>query len=212
MTAGMITLPRFGAIALIVSAIILPLSIAQGVEPGGLKPVSAFAGIADRDARSAAIFTEMGRVLMSPRCLNCHPRTDSPTQGDAMMLHSPRVTRGPDGFGAAGMECATCHGPRNALFGNGSAGSVPGNPKWHLAPRSMAWQGLTLGQICAAIKYPKKNGGLSLDHLIEHNAKDDLVGWGWHPGVGRVSAPGSQDEFGELTKAWVQSGATCPNH
>jgi len=205
----MISLPRFGVIALIVSAIILPLSIAHGSVSGGLKPASAFAGIADRNARSVAIFTEMGKVLTSPRCLNCHPRTDSPTQGDAMLLHSPPVTRGPEGFGAPGMECATCHGPRNAAFGNGG-GSVPGNAKWHLAPRSMAWQGLTLGQICAVIKDPKRNGGLSLEQIVEHNAKDELVGWGWNPGPGRVPAPGTQAEFGELTKAWVESGAACP--
>ena len=151
----------------------------------------------------------MGKVLTSPRCLNCHPRTDSPTQGDAMVVHNPPVTRGPDGFGAAGMECATCHGPRNAKFANGS-GTVPGNPKWHLAPKSMAWQGLTLGQICAAIKDTRKNGGMSLAQLIEHNGKDDLVGWGWNPGPDRAPAPGTQAEFGELTKAWVESGAVCP--
>ena len=205
----MISLPRFGLVALAGSAFILPLAIAHGGASNGLKPASAFAGIADPKARSAAIFTEMGRVLTSPRCLNCHPRTDSPTQGDAMLTHNPPVTRGPDGFGAAGLECATCHGPRNAKFANGE-GTVPGNPKWHLAPKSMAWQGLSLGQICVVIKDPKKNGGMTLAQLIEHNGKDDLVGWGWNPGPDRAPAPGTQAEFGELTKAWVESGAACP--
>ncbi len=209
MTLGKITLPRFGMIAFVASLVILPLSIAQGGGAVGLKPPSAFASIADRNARSVAIFNEMGKVLTSPRCLNCHPRTDSPTQGDEMLLHSPPVTRGPDGFGAAGMECATCHGPRNAAFGNGG-GSVPGNPKWHLAPRSMAWQGLTLGGICRVIKDPAKNDGMTLEKLIEHNGSDPLVGWGWQPGPGRKPAPGTQAEFGALTKAWVESGAVCP--
>ena len=27
-----------------------------------------------RAARSVALFTEMGKVIQSPRCLNCHPR------------------------------------------------------------------------------------------------------------------------------------------
>ncbi len=205
----MISLPRFGVIALLASIVVLPLAIARGGEATTLKPASAFAGIADKNARSAAIFTEMGKVLTSPRCLNCHPRTDSPTQGDTLALHNPPVTRGPDGFGAPGLECATCHGPRNATFANAS-GTVPGNPKWHLAPKSMAWQGLTLGQICASIKDMKKNGGMTLTQLIDHNGKDDLVGWGWKPGAGRVPAPGTQAEFGELTKAWVESGAACP--
>ncbi|WP_293989027.1 Isoquinoline 1-oxidoreductase subunit [Sphingomonas sp.] len=205
----MMTFPRFGLVMLAASLVVFPLAIARGGIAEGLKPASAFAGIADRNARSAAIFTEMGKVLTSPRCLNCHPRTDSPTQGDAMVVHSPPVRRGPNGFGVAGLECATCHGPRNAKFANGP-GTVPGNPKWHLAPRSMAWQGLTLGQICAAIKDPKKNGGMSLAQLIDHNGKDELVGWGWNPGPDRKPAPGSQAAFGELTKAWVDSGAVCP--
>jgi len=205
----MMTLPRFGALALVASAIILPLSIARGGEASSLKPASAFASITDKNARSVAIFNEMGKVLTSPRCLNCHPRTDSPTQGDKMLVHSPPVLRGPEGFGVAGLECSTCHGPRNAAFGNGG-GSVPGNPKWHLAPKSMAWQGLTLGQICAVLKDPKRNGGMTLAQLVEHNGKDALVGWGWNPGPGRTPAPGTQAEFGELTAAWVESGAVCP--
>ena len=32
-----------------------------------------FASIADTDARSAAMFTELGKVLTHPRCTNCHP-------------------------------------------------------------------------------------------------------------------------------------------
>lgn len=203
------SLPRIGRIALAGSAVVLPFAIAYGGTTRALKPVNAFASIADPKTRSAAIFTEMGKVLTSPRCLNCHPRTDSPTQGDAMLLHNPPVTRGPEGFGAAGMECATCHGPRNATFGNGPE-TVPGNPRWHLAPKSMAWQGLTLSQICAAIKDPRKNGGMTLAQLIEHNGKDELVGWGWSPGPDRAPAPGTQAAFGALTKAWVDSGAVCP--
>ena len=53
MIRGMISLPRFGVVALIASVIILPLSIARGGEASGLKPASAFAGIADRNARWA---------------------------------------------------------------------------------------------------------------------------------------------------------------
>jgi hypothetical protein len=41
-------------------------------------------------------------------------------------------------------------------------------------------------------------------------AEDSLVGWGWLPGTGRQPAPGTQKEFGELIKAWVETGAACP--
>ena len=109
----------------------------------------------------------------------------------------------------AGLECGTCHGPRNVALANGM-GSVPGHPEWHVAPIEMAWEGKTLGQICAQIKDRRRNGGKSLDQIVEHNAHDSLVGWGWNPGPGRTPVPGTQAQFGELTRAWVASGAKCP--
>ena len=46
--------------------------------------------------------------------------------------------------------------------------------------------------------------------LHEHLAHDDLVAWGWQPGEGRDSAPGSQAMLGELIQAWIDTGAECP--
>lgn len=202
---------KAGILALGAAALTLPLAIAaapkQKVE--GLKPVSAFAGIADKDARAVAIFQEMGKVIQHPRCVNCHPRTDRPLSGDKQVPHITPVTRGPDGHGAPGLECSSCHGPRNVPFANGT-GSIPGHPEWHLAPKSMAWEGKTLGAICEQIKDRKRNGGKTLAQIAEHNAHDSLVGWGWNPGPGRQPVPGTQAEFGELTKAWIASGAKCP--
>lgn len=74
----------------------------------------------------------------------------------------------------------------------------------------MAWQGKTLGLICNQIKDTKRNGGKSLTALIQHLSEDDLVGWAWHPGGGRNPAPGTQKQMGELIKAWVETGASCP--
>lgn len=198
---------------LVIAACAVPIAVfaRPDVAPTGapLKDPAAFASIADPAARSAALFTEMGKVIQSPRCLNCHPRTDRPNQGDKMVAHAPPVVRGPAGQGAPGLECSTCHSDRNVAFANGE-GSIPGAPMWHLAPLSMAWEGKSLGEICAQIKDPKRNGGKSLAALIEHNGKDELVGWGWHPGSGRTPAPGTQAQFGALTKAWVETGAKCP--
>jgi hypothetical protein len=74
----------------------------------------------------------------------------------------------------------------------------------------MAWQGKASG-ICRQIKDPARNGGRSLALLLEHHmAKDDLVGWAWHPGPGRRPAPGTQEEFGAIIAAWIESGAECP--
>ena len=164
-----------------------------------------FAAIADSEQRSAAIFTELGKVLTDPRCMNCHPAGDRPHQGDARRLHQPPVTRGADGHGSETMRCAICHQAANF-----DPGRVPGHPAWHLAPREMAWEGKTLGEICAQIKDPARNGNRSLDSLVEHIGGDHLVGWAWAPGSGRKPAPGTQKEAGALVDAWVKSGAVCP--
>ncbi|QRM44781.1 Isoquinoline 1-oxidoreductase subunit [Rhizobium sp. BG4] len=177
-----------------------------------LKPVASFASIADQKARSVALFEEAGKVIEHPRCLNCHPAGDRPLQTMAMHPHQPPVTRGDGGMGVPGMMCNTCHGPENAAIVGQSPTlkSIPGNPAWHLAPIEMAWVGKSLGEICQQLKDPKRNGGRDLSKIVEHMSHDSLVGWGWNPGDGREPAPGTQAEFGELIKAWVDTGAACP--
>jgi hypothetical protein len=164
-----------------------------------------FDGISDTAERSAALFTEAGKVLTSARCVNCHPAGDRPLQGETRRLHQPPVARGPDGFGTPAMRCATCH--QGANF---DPAGVPGHPHWHLAPSEMAWQNKTAGEICTQIKDPARNGGRSLQQILTHVADDSLVGWAWAPGVGREPAPGTQKELGELIQAWLNTGAVCP--
>jgi hypothetical protein len=177
-----------------------------GAPAGDLKPPSAFASIADPGERSAALFVEAGKVLLHPRCVNCHPAGDRPLQGDAGALHEPWVRRGKDGFGVPGLRCTACHQARNY-----DAVAMPGHANWHLAPAEMAWEGRSLGQICEQIKDRGRNGGKSLEQIVEHMAHDSLVGWGWSPGVGRQPAPGTQAEFGALIEAWAETGAKCPS-
>ena len=169
-----------------------------------------FEGVADGRERSTALFEEMGKVLTHPRCMNCHPRDDRPRQGNDMAAHQPPVVRGAGGLGAPGMRCSTCHGAGNVAYATADSGSIPGHEVWLLAPASMGWIGASLGEICEQIKDPDRNGGKTLEELHEHNAEDGLVGWGWEPGDGREPAPGSQAVFGQLTRAWIDSGAHCP--
>ena len=55
----------------------LALTLATGVDsagqPAALATPESFAHIGDTAARSAALFTEAGKVLTSLRCVNCHP-------------------------------------------------------------------------------------------------------------------------------------------
>ena len=82
----------------------LALSMATGyaasqTASNKLASPESFASIAAPDARSAAIFAELGKVLTHPRCVNCHPSDDSPRQRELAELHDPPVTRGDDDRG-----------------------------------------------------------------------------------------------------------------
>jgi hypothetical protein len=193
----------FGVFVIIATGVVV--SSGRAESPRALRPLSAFAGITDTTERSVALFVEAGKVLQHPRCVNCHPAGDRPMQGNDGHPHQPLVVRGVDNFGAIGMRCTTCHGKANF-----EPGGVPGNPAWHLAPIEMAWQGKSLGEICEQVKDRKRNGDKSMEELIHHMGEDPLVGWAWKPGGDREPAPGTQAEFGELIKAWVDTGGACP--
>ena len=181
------------------------------VQSQPLKSPSEFDSIADKAARSRAMFDELGKVLTSPRCMNCHPAGANPTQGSDRHEHMPLAWREDAATGAVGTNCAQCHGAENFKVTEATTyQSIPGHPRWGLAPLSMAWQGKTIADICRQLKDTNLNGGRDLALLQEHIAKDDLVAWGWKPGPGREPAPGSQEEAGKLTQAWIDTGAECP--
>lgn len=177
-----------------------------------LKPASHFDAIADKAERSRALFAEAGKVIMHPRCVNCHPADNHPRQGMDMHLHQPPVSRGDSDIGMPGMMCGTCHGAANvAVVGQAETiKSIPGHPEWHLAPIEMAWLGKSLKDVCEQLKDPNRNGGRSMAEIVDHMANDSLVGWGWSPGAGREPVPGTQKEFGDLIRYWVDTGAECP--
>jgi hypothetical protein len=166
-------------------------SLAQLSNRGSLQSPTAFVAITDPAERSRALFTEAAKVLTHPRCMNCHPATDRPLQGNDRHPHQPIATR--EG------TCSTCHTDHNFnLSDRASYRSIPGNPRWQLAPIEMAWEGKSMHDICQQLKDPNRNGGRDLALVQEHAAKDDLISWGWDPGVGRDPAPGSQELFGQL--------------
>ena len=115
--------------------------IPAGLLGGALMLLGASAGDAQTDAakreESERAFARIAEVLRHPRCMNCHPVGDSPRQTDDRHLHRMLVARGPDDGGTPAMRCATCHQTVNTADGR-----VPGAPHWHLAPRSMGWEGL----------------------------------------------------------------------
>ena len=175
------------------------------VPAGELRSAESFAQIGDRADRSRALFAEASRVFLHPRCVNCHPDGDTPHQGMDLSVHDPPVVRGPDDKGVVGVQCTSCHQDHNLELAR-----VPGAPQWHLAPRVMAWVGKSPHAICEQMKDPARNGGRTLAQIVEHNAHDPLVAWGWNPGEGRTAIPGSHAEFVAKIKQWADAGGTCP--
>ena len=206
LTVGAIAIAALAVLGLSVHTAIGEQSSTAGNPPSApLKAPADFASIRNRAKRSAAIFSEVGKVLTHQRCTNCHPSVNSPMQGEFGMMHEPPVSRGKDGFGTVGMRCQACHSTKNF-----DSAKIPGAENWHLAPSSMAWQGKSVAEICAQIKDPARNGERDLAAIVDHVSKDHLVTWSWNPGPGREPPPGSQAELAALMQAWVDTGAVCP--
>jgi hypothetical protein len=165
--------------------------ISQG-GPNGLSP-------------GLAAYDRIASVLQGPRCLNCHPRSDRPSQGDDRHTHLMNVQRGSDSNGMPAMRCSACHQLRN----NEAAG-IPGAPHWHLAPASMGWVGLSKGELCRRLLDRRKNGGRGVPELIAHITGDELVAWAWQPGAGRSLPALSMDDLKIALDAWARGGAPCP--
>jgi hypothetical protein len=152
-------------------------------------------------------------VLQHPRCQNCHIPGDAPLQLDSGQPHQQNVVRGRFGLGVPGLPCATCHAAQNPPASYGP-GMPPGAPGWHL-PRpatKMVFIGLSPARLCASLKDRKATGGRDLPAMLEHNAHDKLVGWGWDPGEGRAPVPVPRAHFLESFRTWMDAGAPCPSH
>ena len=156
-----------------------------------------------------AAFRTLHRVLVHPRCLNCHPRDDRPRQGDDGHPHHMGVVRGADGGGAVGMRCTGCHSVNNQING------VPGVEGWALPPSTMGWIGVDARAICLQLKDPKRNGGRTLEATLEHLTEHPLVLWAWRPGLrpgGEPRTPPSVplEDFKHAARTWVERKAPCP--
>ena len=156
---------------------------------------------------SVKAFKQVYTVLMSARCMNCHPSGDIPLQGDDNHLHTMGPKRGLDGKGVYAMKCANCHQPTNTP----GLHMPPGNPNWHLPPANMkmVFQGRTPRQLAQQLVDPKRNGNKDMKKLIEH-ADDGLVLAGWNPGEGRTLPPMSHAAFKKAWITWLTTGAYAP--
>ena len=163
------------------------------------------------DQAALDAFATVQKVFQSPRCQNCHIPGDAPLQFDAGLPHGMNVVRGPDGKGAVGLPCASCHAQSNPPDSYGPH-APPGAPHWSLPPpaHKMAWIGLPADQLCEMIKDRGSNGNRDFAALIKHISDDKLVLWGWNPGGDRAPVPVPHDEFVSQFKRWAGAGGPCP--
>lgn len=156
---------------------------------------------------SVVAFKEVYKVLMSPRCMNCHPAGDTPLQGDDSHLHTMGPKRGNDGKGLYAMKCNNCHQSANTP----GMHTPPGNPKWQLPPADMkmVFQGKSAHELALQIKDYSQNGHKNNQQLLEH-ARDTLVKSGWNMGEGRAAPPLSYSSFLQAWDTWIEKGAYAP--
>ncbi len=156
---------------------------------------------------SVKAFTDVYKVLMNPRCMNCHPKGDVPLQGDDSHLHTMAPKRGKDGHGIYAMKCSNCHQPENTP----GLHTPPGNPKWALPPgdMKMVFEGKSSSELASQIMDYNRNGHKNKEKLLEH-ARDTLVKAGWNMGEGRVPPPLTYNEFLIAWDTWIEKGAYAP--
>lgn len=188
-------------------AVILSLGV-PAHRSSGTVHVAGSAQAADAAASHSA-FLEVYKVLMHPRCMNCHPSGEAPLQGDDSHPHVQNVQRGTDGKGKYALKCANCHQETNLPGAN----MPPGNPNWHLPKPEipLVFQGKSPRELADQLKDPKRNGGKTLEQLVEHVTHDKLVLWGWEPGDGRTKPPLAHAEFAKKFREWVEKGAVSPD-
>jgi len=155
-------------------------------------------------------FEIMMQVIAHQRCVNCHPSGDRPRQGDENRVHNFNIQRGEDGHGMLNAKCSTCHQSENNNFSG-----VPGAPHWHLAPKSMAWEGLSKLEIAQSMLDKSKNGGRSIEEIGKHLTGDLLVLWAFDPGINnegvpREKPPVSKEDYLKAVKQWIAEGAVIP--
>jgi hypothetical protein len=190
---------------LIISAMITMVAFRNGNDRPAYNRKSS---IVNKDSvESVKAFMKVYAVLMSPRCMNCHPAGDAPLQGDDNHIHTMNVVRGQDGKGMYAAKCSNCHQPTNTP----GLHTPPGNPKWQLPPADMkmVFQGKSARQLALQIMNYNMNGHKNKEQLIEH-VRDTLVKAAWNMGEGRKPPPMTYTAFVNVWDTWVKKGGYAP--
>jgi hypothetical protein len=158
-------------------------------------------------------------VVTHPRCANCHVGGDNipmwtivgenKTRRHGMNIHADDRRRG-----ERTLACKTCHMTSTAPNEVPHAPPHVGKP-WQLAPVEYVWFGKPGAEICVQMRDPKRNGGRDAAALVKH-LRDDagdngFIPWGWNPGGGRSTPPGTFEGHVKDVVTWGAAGQPCPD-
>ncbi|RDK11352.1 hypothetical protein DN412_05885 [Cupriavidus lacunae] len=157
-------------------------------------------------------------VITHPRCANCHVGADNVPRWNVVgesktRLHGMDINAGFGRAGIPGQTCTTCHVTSTAPNDVPHAPPHVGIP-WQLAPVQFQWFGKSGAEICQQLRDPRRNGGRDAAGLVEHLRHDALmhgfIPWGWNPGGGRDTPPGTFDSHVKDVAMWGAAGQPCP--
>ncbi|MEO1017619.1 MAG: hypothetical protein AAFY56_07990 [Pseudomonadota bacterium] len=156
-------------------------------------------------------------VFSHPRCVNCHVgETNIPlwtsSDGSTTRAHGMRINAGDSRIGAETLLCSNCHQTTNKPNTVPHAAPHTGMI-WRLAPVEFQWTNRDSLQICEQVRNPETNGGRDARGLIDHIVHDaslfGFISWGFDPGPGRSTPPGTIQTHLEDMKIWVSAGMPC---
>jgi hypothetical protein len=158
-------------------------------------------------------------VVTHPRCANCHVGPDNipmwTVAGENKSRpHGMNIHAGDSRIGAETLACSTCHVTSTAPNEVPHAAPHVGID-WQLAPVEFVWFGKSGAEICQQMRDPKRNGGRDAAGLVEHLRHDaelnGFIPWGWNPGGGRDTPPGTFEDHVKDVAMWGAAGQPCPD-
>ncbi|MEQ6202454.1 hypothetical protein ABMC88_05310 [Sulfitobacter sp. HNIBRBA2951] len=152
-------------------------------------------------------------VASHPRCTNCHVGADGRPAWDNLgygsdRLHGMNIVAGESRIGAESIPCRTCH--ISAEGANDRPHAAPQvDDAWRLPPVELAWRGKSSAEICAQMRDPDSNDGLTPEELVDHVRTSVFVAYGFTPGEGRDPAPRTLADLTLDFEIWTAAGMPC---
>ncbi|WP_298837386.1 hypothetical protein [uncultured Roseobacter sp.] len=165
-------------------------------------------------ADGLAAWDRIFEVVSHPRCANCHtgpsdrPMWSGPSYGETR-VHGMNIRAGESRIGAEFIPCRTCHVTSNTAQNDTPHAAPQVADAWRLAPVEAHWFGQSSDDICQQLRDPERNGGRTVEELVEHLGHDVILHWAWAPGGGRAPAPYSLSIHIRDMQIWGNAGQPC---